>query len=148
MQKTDRRCRHVRKTPFTLETTAVKPRAPAAVASRGGRAHAIPSAHENAHSATACSESYCCATDNRNTTNFHVHFLTQVPNHSVLVVWGAVILAERVEDASRTYQTLGKVPKNVNADSVSALEQGYSCIHACCGTGGRLDNEVLRTRNR
>lgn len=48
--------------------------------------------------------------------------LTQVPDHSVLVVWSAVILAERVEDASRTYQTLGKVPKNVNADSVSALK--------------------------
>lgn len=49
--------------------------------------------------------------------------LTQVPHHSVLVVRSAVILAERVEDASRTYQTLGKVPKNVHADAVSALER-------------------------
>lgn len=53
---------------------------------------------------------------------FMSNLLTQVPDHSVLVIWSAVILAERVEDASRTYQTLGKVPKNVNADSVSALE--------------------------
>ena len=40
-----------------------------------------------------------------------------------------MILAERVEDTSRTYQTLGKVPKNVHADSVSALESSvFECI--------------------
>lgn len=48
--------------------------------------------------------------------------LTQVPDHSIFVVRSAVVLAERVKDASSTYQTLGKVPKNVHADTVSALQ--------------------------
>lgn len=47
--------------------------------------------------------------------------LTQVPDHSILVVRSAVVLAERVEDASRANQALGKVPKYMHADAVSAL---------------------------
>ena len=57
----------------------------------------------------------------RTASNLAGTALTQVPHHSVLVVRSAVILAEWVEDAPRAHQTLGKVPKNVHADSVSAL---------------------------
>ena len=47
--------------------------------------------------------------------------LTQVSDHSILVVRSAVVLTERVEDASCTYQTLGQITKYVHADAVSSL---------------------------
>lgn len=47
--------------------------------------------------------------------------LTQVANHSILVVWSAVVLVEGIEDAPRAWQTLGEVPIYLNSNAVSTL---------------------------
>lgn len=47
--------------------------------------------------------------------------LTQVPNHSILVIWSAVVLVEGIEYTPRARQSLGEVPIYVNSNAVSTL---------------------------
>lgn len=60
--------------------------------------------------------------DMRDAVLIHI-YVTQVPNHALLVVWGAVIPAKGVEYSSSCNEALGEIPKYVEVEAVLAWDQ-------------------------
>ena len=50
-------------------------------------------------------------------------YVTQIPNHALLVVWRPVVPAKGVEYSSSCNEALREIPKNVEVEAVLAWDQ-------------------------